>query len=320
MQSQLDRFGPLPPVWVPRRSTAVGHETEGGDGAAAAAAAAQSVLVEASAWIRDLQARVVADGGYGGLQQGGRGGGGGGSLSATRHRPELGVLLERIVGVCAGAAALSADRPAAAECSEECRRALRLMASWNMDRQQWHVDCAVVAASCAGRWGEAAELFLDRIDPDRGNPPYDVSVSEPFGLYALAMRQQQTSRSSSPLDSEQPHATPVDRVMDAVQRMSMLSPTDKATHILAAGTALGRAGEWLGLVNYLNDPSKAEHVESLGQVSEKSSFLWERFYPLARRETNPNPSLLGRTSSAPRCSNNARLHPLRSARRGDGGV
>jgi hypothetical protein len=224
-------------------------------------------LVDARAWIRDLQAQVV-DGVESERQQSNSGG----NLSVSRHREELGVLLERIMGVFSDAAALPSNPSAVAECFDDCRRVLRLMDSWKLNWQQRHVDCAMVAACRAGLWGEAAELFMERIDPDRGSPRYDVSVSDPMGLYALAMHQQQMSRSSSLPVSDQQATSAVDRVMDAVQRMTMLSPIDKPSYVLAAGTALGRAGEWRGLVNYLNDPSTAERVENLGQVRRKSSF------------------------------------------------
>jgi hypothetical protein len=292
MQSKLDRIGPIPPVW----------ELDGGNASASGIrsgprpdrGAVEAVLADARGWVRELRGHVDVQRGRKEQQPTAA------PLSASKHRHELGVLLERILVICSDAAghgaAADAASPsaaasdgsagtdpspntgtssAAAACFEECRNVLSLMDSWNLDWQQRHVDCAIHAASRAGLWGEAAEMFEERIDPDGGNRPYDVAIAEPAGLYALARRHQPLSQSSflepaTPREQQPAGASgtsAVDAVLDAVRRMTMLSPTDQPSYLLAAGTALGRAGEWRGLVNYLRDPSTKENAENLGQVS-----------------------------------------------------
>ncbi|CAB9530933.1 expressed unknown protein [Seminavis robusta] len=128
---------------------------------------------------------------------------------------------------------------------EECLWVLVLLDDWNLNRQEPHYQNAIVVGVHEKRWKLAAELFLQQIDRDASGfcPMSFVSVSSPVGLYAVARDAQESGKSV------------VDSVMEAVTSLSLISPTDKDRHMLAAGTAIGLAGEWEGLVSYLKENS-----------------------------------------------------------------
>jgi hypothetical protein len=205
-------------------------------------------------------------------------------LSLSKHRPELTILIERSMQICADAAS-----PACSEAHDLCEELLELMTTWGLNWQQRHIDAAILAAARVGNWSAAAASFESQIDPDLGNRPVDVDVAEPIGLYALARHwQEETARanlaiaaskkssgSSDDDDDDKWAVTVVDRVLDAANRMSMLSPTDQESYLLAAGTALGRAGEWRDLVQYLRTSPRADE---LGQVRCWWIFVAGRFW------------------------------------------
>ncbi|GKY96097.1 hypothetical protein MPSEU_000569900 [Mayamaea pseudoterrestris] len=123
---------------------------------------------------------------------------------------------------------------------KDALRILQLMTDWNLDLQQSHCDHAMEIAARSGRWKEAGTIFWHYIDPDHaGYRPFNVSVTHPVGLYEVA-------RAAQELNKE-----PVEAIMDAVLKMTMVSPCDQEKYIMAAGAALGLAGEWKALVHYL---------------------------------------------------------------------
>jgi hypothetical protein len=141
---------------------------------------------------------------------------------------------------------------------DECQKVLHLFQQHprlQNRRQGGHDLCVMLAAANEQKWQEASDLFLACISPDQaGYCPFDVDISNPVPLYAVARHAQQYQTN-----------TVVENVMDAVHQMTLVSPMDEERYILAAGTALGLAGECRALVHYL------ERKSSLGHSSYSSS-------------------------------------------------
>ena len=133
-------------------------------------------------------------------------------------------------------------------CFPYCQEALGAMSKWNLNFRHAHYEHAIVVASGEERWKEASDLFFEKIDPGAGYNPVQVSTSNPEGLYAIARRAQQEN---SPV---------AELVFDAVLQLSMVSPQDQTTYILAAGTALGKAGEWASAVDFLHSSYTANQL------------------------------------------------------------
>jgi hypothetical protein len=94
---------------------------------------------------------------------------------------------------------------------------LQRMRNWKLNVQQKHVDCAMEIAARHGQWQTAADIFWNHIDPDQsGYNPYDISLTQPMGLYVTARWAQKQKHS------------PVQCIMDAVLRMTMVSPGDES--------------------------------------------------------------------------------------------
>jgi hypothetical protein len=128
-----------------------------------------------------------------------------------KHRHELTVLLERVLKLYSES--LSTDDVSV---FEECNVVLEMMNEWKLELQHKHCEYAILAAGREERWKDAANIFWSHIDPeDCGYIPFDVDVSNPVGLYAIARFAQ-----------EQGTAV-VENVFDGVLRMSMVSPTDQ---------------------------------------------------------------------------------------------
>eukprot|EP00536_Pseudo-nitzschia_multiseries_P010631 jgi/Psemu1/26583/gm1.26583_g len=166
-----------------------------------------------------------------------------------------------------------------------------LEVDWNLDVGHRHYDRAIAACCNVGDWHLASRLFEKQIDPNAGGPPVSLSIENPLGLYALAMRcrdeEEERARShhvnnnnnnnNGEVNNHQddnhdepppppPLPSPPDpyththththtsmvaeHVMDAVQRLVMVSPSDQAGYVLAAGNALGHAGAWRELEDY----------------------------------------------------------------------
>jgi hypothetical protein len=128
-----------------------------------------------------------------------------------KHRLELTVLFERILKLYSES--LSTDDFSV---FEECTVVLKLMNEWKLELQHKHCEYAILAAGREERWKDAADLFWSHIDPeDCGYNPFDVDVSNPVGLYAIARFAQDKGTAV------------VENVFDGVLRMSMVSPTDQ---------------------------------------------------------------------------------------------
>jgi hypothetical protein len=98
---------------------------------------------------------------------------------------------------------------------KQCQRVLGLLRKYNLTILAFHYDCAIRVALREQNWLEASELFWEQIDPDAGNPPVDVSVVDPIGLYAIARLTQQRGGAVA------------EQVMDAVNQMTMISPMNQ---------------------------------------------------------------------------------------------
>jgi hypothetical protein len=135
-----------------------------------------------------------------------------GTLRPTdKHRNELTVLFERILKIYSKS--LSTDDVSV---FEECTVVLKMMNEWKLELQHNHCEYAILAAGREERWKDAADLFWSHIDPeDSGYIPFDVDVSNPVGLYAIARAAQDQGTAV------------VENVFDGVLRMSMVSPTDQ---------------------------------------------------------------------------------------------
>jgi hypothetical protein len=300
VQNLLERLKPFPPIWEFAFSRGGGGNGGGLGGSSNGAPAdvwsastrgrrritdsqraqiAQRAMSDLRRWVEDLR-RAVADhhrrrpSQHYSTTAPGR-------LSLSKHRPELTILIERSMQICADAAS-----PASSEAHDLCVELLEVMTTWGLNWQQRHIDAAIRAAARVGNWSAAAASFESQIDPDLGNRPVDVDVAEPVGLYALARHwQEETARANLAIaaskktsfssDDDDAAVTVVDRVLDAANRMSMLSPTDQESYLLAAGTALGRAGEWRDLVQYLRTNPRADE---LGQVRCWWIFVAGRFW------------------------------------------
>lgn len=123
-----------------------------------------------------------------------------------------------------------------------CQRILNLMLKWNLHWQPKHYGHVICAAVRESQWKYAADLFWKQVDPDAsGFTPMDDSNNTILGLYAIARSDQVKGGAVA------------EHVMDAVQNMSMVSPTDQDNYVRWAGVALGRAGEWRACVDYLKN-------------------------------------------------------------------
>ena len=172
-------------------------------------------------------------------------------LSPSRkHGKELSQLVECVLYVCGQQDPRCRDGDhggggEAADPSELVASALGVLeVDWNLDVGHRHYERAIAALCNAGKWELAAQLFEKQIDPNAGGPPVGVSIENPLGLYAVAMR----CRAGEGREAEQ--SMVAEHVMDAVQRLSMVSPSDQAGYVLAAGTALGFAHGSGELVDY----------------------------------------------------------------------
>jgi hypothetical protein len=131
---------------------------------------------------------------------------------------------------------------------------------WNLDINNQHYEHSISAACNVQDYDYASYLFEKQINPNgAGTPVSTLSIiNNPLGLYALTQRyntnntnnntnnnninnKDSTSSSSSMI---------VEHVMDAVQRLVMVSPQDKTSYVLAAGNALGYAGYWKDFDEY----------------------------------------------------------------------
>jgi hypothetical protein len=168
-----------------------------------------------------------------------------GTLSPSRkHGKDLSRLMECVLYIYS-CCVVSPDGP---HLTKECQRVLdTLKKDWNLDIQNAHYDCAIAVANQQRDFAFASRLFDRQIDPNAGNTVVPIDIDNPQGLFAIARLYSsdlQADHDPSSLSSAAEH------VMDAVQRLVMVSPQDQATYVLAAGNALGYAGRWQDLREY----------------------------------------------------------------------
>mmetsp|Transcript_28096 Transcript_28096/g.81215 ORF Transcript_28096/g.81215 Transcript_28096/m.81215 type:complete len:1157 (+) Transcript_28096:109-3579(+) len=138
---------------------------------------------------------------------------------------------------------------------------LDLLRRTNLDVRPDHYASAVRAACHDGRWKMASDLFSAQVNPDSaGLVPVDSTLgldsTAELGLYAIARQSQdEQNQNGAGLST-------ADKVFDATLGMSIISPTDQDNYVLAAGLALGRAGEWEACVEFAK---RSDNAERLGQ-------------------------------------------------------
>lgn len=127
------------------------------------------------------------------------------------------------------------------------RQILRLMETWNFSLDDQHCHFAMLAAARGENWSLASRTFLEHIDPNKsGYKPYDIEISDPVGLFALAKL------------AESENSSVVQSVMEAVQKLISVSPGDRDKYLLAAGYALGLVGRCDEFVQYLQESFDAK--------------------------------------------------------------
>jgi hypothetical protein len=174
---------------------------------------------------------------------------------------------------------------------QECLQLVDLVRNqFQLELTHKQCDAAVQVAARDGRWADAALLYSNHIDPDAaGYLPVVTTTatagdrSTVSGLYCIARAAMEAG------------TLPVESVLDGVLKLSLVSPTDTENctcffgsrsstvycpvlcdsctsssffalflpDVLAAGVALGHAGEWEALRNYLKSSYKSSQ---LGQV------------------------------------------------------
>lgn len=170
-----------------------------------------------------------------------------------------------------------------------CRDVLAILRSINVDIHPSHYSYAIRAACHESRWHEASKLFMGQIDGrdsggSGGFTPIDAELGwdRPLemGLYAVAR--------SLIEGSDDRRSNPSKQVLDTAMKMCMISPSSQEncelpqvsvssrvttdpslnhvarTDILAAGSALGRAGHWRDCVEYATQPAS---ISTYGPVS-----------------------------------------------------
>jgi len=130
---------------------------------------------------------------------------------------------------------------------------------WNLDISNQHYDQAIAAACNVYNWEYASNLFEKQINPNAGGTPVSTIsiVHNPLGLYAMTQRYNSNATEVEAIQavegeeleimvnqSSLSSSMTVEHVMDAVQRLVMVSPQDQTRYVLAAGNALGYAGHW----------------------------------------------------------------------------
>eukprot|EP00537_Pseudo-nitzschia_pungens_P008019 CAMPEP_0172372206 /NCGR_PEP_ID=MMETSP1060-20121228/46481_1 /TAXON_ID=37318 /ORGANISM="Pseudo-nitzschia pungens, Strain cf. cingulata" /LENGTH=309 /DNA_ID=CAMNT_0013098097 /DNA_START=229 /DNA_END=1155 /DNA_ORIENTATION=+ len=126
-----------------------------------------------------------------------------GRLSPSRkHGKELSQLVECVLYVCSQQDPFSETRPSESlplDVADFVGSVLRVLeVDWNLDVGHRHYERAIAACCNVGDWKVASRLFEKQIDPNAGGPPVSLSIENPLGLYALAMRclDEETARSA----------------------------------------------------------------------------------------------------------------------------
>jgi len=145
---------------------------------------------------------------------------------------------------------------------EACIDVFNILRNLNLDIHPSHFSYAIRSACHEFRWEEAATLFLSQIDGDDtdmasgGFVPIDPSLGwdQPLevGLYAVA-RDSLYKLKNVEEGEEDVDISPSKRVFETAMKMCMISPSGQENYILAAGSALGRAGLWRDCLDFSTD-------------------------------------------------------------------
>ena len=155
---------------------------------------------------------------------------------------------------------------------EACIDALDILHSLNLDVHPRHYSYAIRSACHEFRFEEAANLFLNQIEGDDdsfgdgidtntgGFVPFDSTLGwdQPLevGLYAVAIDSwRKLQLAVGPEDATTgPSTSPSTKVFDTALKLSMIAPTRQENYVLAAGSALGRAGLFSDCLDFSTDP------------------------------------------------------------------
>jgi hypothetical protein len=136
-----------------------------------------------------------------------------------RHRHVFSVFVERILRLHSECATMdSAVYP-------ECAKLLNLLRQYKLELSHEQCEYACAVAAREGRWMEAAELYSGHIDPEQGGF-LPVSHASPTGLYCTAMAAAVAG------------SRPVENVMEAVAKLSVVSPSDAESRTYKAWSSL----------------------------------------------------------------------------------
>ncbi len=162
------------------------------------------------------------------------------------------------------------DNTASVSPYEACLGVMDMLRRLNLDILSSHYACTIRAACHEARWEEASNVFLNQINGnDGGDLSDDISTGgfspinptlgwdQPLevGLYAVA----RNAWYQSLMAEQQQHSGNIDSpskiVFDAAMKMCMISPSEQDRYVLAAGSALGRAGLWSECLDLATEPA-----------------------------------------------------------------
>ncbi|KAL7459227.1 hypothetical protein ACHAWC_010906 [Mediolabrus comicus] len=150
---------------------------------------------------------------------------------------------------------------------EACLEVLGILRSLNLDTLSSHYAFTIRAACHEARWGEASNVFMNQINGNDGgdvsddlttggfspiNPTLGWDQPLEIGLYAVARNAWYKSMSQE--QQEEANDSPSKQVFDAAMKMCMISPSEQDSYVLAAGSALGRAGLWSECLDLATEP------------------------------------------------------------------
>ncbi len=150
---------------------------------------------------------------------------------------------------------------------EACLGVMGMLKSLNLDILSSHYACTIRAACHEARWEEASNAFLNQINGGDANDDMITGGFSPInptlgwdqpleiGLYAVA--RDAWYKSMVPEQEQQfgMIASPSKQVFDAAMKMCMISPSEQDSYVLAAGSALGRAGLWSECLDLATEPT-----------------------------------------------------------------
>ena len=153
---------------------------------------------------------------------------------------------------------------------EACLGVIDILKSLNLDVLSSHYACTIRAACHEARWKEASSVFLSQINGNEGcdasenmatggfspiNPTLGWDQPLEIGLYAVARNAWYESLLAEQQGTANHVDSPSKQVFDTAIQMCMISPSEQDSYILAAGSALGRAGLWSECLDLATEPS-----------------------------------------------------------------